>query len=132
MRGLKGMRWLLPCLMLACGLISAPSVASSQELTPDEGRLILGQLYELKSARTELEAYREHVERDALLDIRERDNAARALELERRATSIAEQERDLERDRAETNRALYESVTKGRSWQCKVAKVFTLGLARCR
>ena len=115
-----------------CGLISAPSVANSQELTPDEGRLILGQLYELRSARIEIEAYREHVERDAVLDTRERENAGRALELERRATTIAERERDLERDRAETYRALYESVAAGRSWQCKVAKVFTLGLARCR
>ena len=118
--------------MIACGLIFAPSAASSQELTTDEGRLILGQLYELRSARTELEAYREHVERDAELDIRERENADRALDLERRATIIAERERDLEKDRAETYRALYESVTTGRSWKCKVAKVFTLGLAQCR
>lgn len=92
------------CLMIACGLIFGLSVASSQELTPDEGRLILGQLYELRSARAELEVYREHAER----------------------------ERDLERDRTETYRALYDSVTRGRSWQCTLAKVVTLGMARCR
>jgi hypothetical protein len=93
-----------PILTLA---ISIPLCAQSQLISPPlndgEKRQILGQLYELHSCRDEVRAYRDYVSRDTEQNSREKTNADRALDLERQATALAQRERDLERDRANTS-----------------------------
>lgn len=117
--------------MIACGQNYALSQNNSPP-TPDEGRRILGQLYELQSCRSESGAYQEYVERDKEQDAREKANYERSLELEKRATALAEKERDLEREKAETYKGMFEAVTKkGIGLGCVMKKVFTLGLGRC-
>jgi hypothetical protein len=128
------MRSLPLFLMLLCGASFAQSQpgspASEQRttddapLTPAEGRRILGQLHELRALRTEAEALRDYIGRDAEQDRRERENADRALELERRAA-------ELERDKAATYEALYRTLAAKPGWGCKVWRVVSFGMARC-
>jgi Na+-translocating ferredoxin:NAD+ oxidoreductase RnfC subunit len=100
-------------------------------LTNGEKRQIISQLYELQAARSELAAFTDFVAREKDQDARERTNSDRALELERLATQLAQQERDLAKEKAATFEALYKAATHKRSLGCTLAKVFTLGLARC-
>jgi hypothetical protein len=65
------------------------------------------------------------------LDVQEKANADRALELEKQATALAQRERDIERDRANTFESLYRSVTKKPGIGCRVARALTLGIVRC-
>lgn len=116
-------------------LISGPLYAQSPDnspLNPDEGRLILGQLNELDSCRDESTALQDYVERDREQDAREKASYERALEIEQRATSIAEQERDLAREKAALYEDLYRAVTKKPGIGCRILRVFTLGIHRCR
>jgi hypothetical protein len=116
--------------------ISMPLCAQSPQISPPlndgEKRRILGQLYELHSCRDEVRAYRDYVSRDTELESREKASADRALDLERQAAALARRERDLERDRANTYEQLYRSVTKKPGIGCRLARILTLGLARCR
>jgi hypothetical protein len=117
--------------MIASGATSGLCQDNSP-LTPDEGRRVLGQLYELQSLRQESEAYRDYVERDREQDARERELSGKALELAGRETDLAKREADIQRDRAETYEALYRAVSKRPGWGCRLARVFTLGFVRCR
>ncbi len=125
------MRTLLLCLMIACGTTYAQSPANSP-LTPDEGRQVLGQLLELGNCREESAELTQHIDRDRELDARDRATWDRALELERRATGLAEQERDLALARAAFYEDLYRGVTRGPSIGCRILRVITLGIHRCR
>lgn len=73
-----------------------------------------------------------HIERDQEQDARERATWERALELERRATGLAEQERDLAREKAALYEDLYRGVTRGPGIGCRILRVLTLGIHRCR
>jgi hypothetical protein len=122
-------------LLLCAILILMPRFGRSQEnspLSPEEKRQILGQLFELRSCRDETRAYEQYVARDREQDAREKANLERSLELERQATALAQKERDIERDRAETYEKLYRSLTKGPGIGCILKRVFTLGIHRCR
>lgn len=125
------MRTLLLSLILSCGAISGRSQDNSP-LTPDEGRQVLGQLLELGSCREESAELARHIERDQEQDARERATWERALELERRATGLAEQERDLAREKAALYEDLYRGVTRGPGIGCRILRVLTLGIHRCR
>lgn len=125
------MRTLLLCLTIGCGTIFGQSPANSP-LTPDEGRQVLGQLLELGSCREESAELARHVERDRELDARDRATWERALELERRATGLAEQERDLAREQAALYEDLYRGMTRGPGIGCRILRVLTLGIHRCQ
>lgn len=121
-------------LILYLTLISTTPSALPQQgsLTPDEKHRLLRQLngYEACLAgNAELKALRE---REAAMDERERAQAARDLEIERKATALANERGDLYKQQMEFYRTALESVTRGPSAWCRVKKIFTLGLARCR
>lgn len=109
----------------------SPPSSPAPPLAENEKRLILSQLYELGSCRAQVLAYEEFVSREKEQDQKERDLAARALELEKQATALAQRERNLEKDRADTFEQLYRAVTKKPGWGCRILKVLTFGLSGC-
>jgi hypothetical protein len=110
----------------------------SQESSPaaplnePEKRQVLSQLYELKSCRDQVRAYAGAIEADRKLDEKERANYERALELEKQATALAEKERDLQKDKAAFYEQSYRTLIKGPGIGCRIAKILTLGIARCK
>jgi len=100
-------------------------------LTDGEKRQVIGQLYELRSARDEIKTLESYVDRDRAQDVREKKNADRALELEKQATGIAERERDLQKEKADLYEQLYRSVTKKPGAGCRILRALTLGIHRC-
>lgn len=125
------MRTPLWCLILLFGGTFGLSQDNSP-LTPDEGRQVLGQLLELGSCRAETRELTGYVSRDREQDAREKATWERALELERRATGLAEGERDLARERAELFEGLYRGRDRGPGIGCRILRVITLGIHRCR
>ncbi len=122
-------------LLLCAILISTPLFGQSPQnspLTPEEKRQILGQLLELRSCRDESDAYQRYIASDREQDAREKANSERALELERQATDLAEKERDLAEEKAELYIQLYRSVTAGPGIGCRILRILTLGIRRCR
>ena len=122
---------MLPILAL---LIWTPLFGQSPQtspLTDGEKRQVIGQLHELRSARDEIKTLESYVDRDKEQDGRERANSDRALELEKRATGIAERERDLHKEKADLYEQLYRSVTKKPGVGCRILRVVTLGIHRC-
>lgn len=112
--------------------LSALSQQSSPPLSESEKRQILRQLLELESARAQILTYEQFVAREAVQDERVRANAARALDLEKQATSLAEKERDLAQEKADLYKQLWQAATKKKGGiGCTLKKIFTLGLARC-
>jgi hypothetical protein len=101
-------------------------------LTPEEGRVILGQLYELQSRRAEVSALREYIARDRAQDEQERATFAAVLETEREATRLTGSERDLMREKAQLYESLYRAITRKPSFGCRTARAVTIGLYRCR
>ena len=125
------MRALFALILLISTSPYALSQQNSQPLSDSEKRQVLGQLLELKSCRQESAAYEKYVGREQEQDVRERANYERSLELERQATAIAEKERDLYKDRAAFYEQAFRSVTKKPGTLCRLARFFTLGIARC-
>lgn len=70
------------------------------------------------------------VDRDALAD-RERAIAARELETEKMRTELERQQVEVEKTRGDFYENAFRTVTKKTSALCHIAKVFTLGLAKC-
>lgn len=119
-------------LLLSLIPLSALSQQSSPPLSENEKRLILRQLYELEAARAQILTYEDFIARDKTADQRERENADRAIELERQATALAEKERDLAKEQAALYKSLLEATRKkGGGIGCVFKKIFTLGLSRC-
>ena len=114
--------------------LMVPSVLSQDNSphTNEEKRQILGQLIELRSCREQVRTYDEFVSRDADQDKAEKANAERALELEKKATELAERERDLALEKAKLYEGLYRSIQKGPGWGCRLKRIFSFGLARCQ
>jgi hypothetical protein len=71
------------------------------------------------------------VSRETEQDAREKANADRALDLEKQATAIAQQERDLAQDRAIFFEAAYKALAKKPGVGCWIKRIFTLWIARC-
>ena len=132
--------------VLSLTLILSPSFALSQEpsqhsmsaepspdaLTPPELRQILGQLHELRAARAEITALRDYITADAEIDAREKEIADHQLKLADEKISLAEQTAALHKERADTYETLYRAITREPSFGCKIARVVTLGVYRCR
>jgi len=117
--------------MMRFGSVYAQSLENSP-LTVAEGRAILGQLYELRSLRQEVAVYQNYVERDHEQAERERDNSARALELERQAARLVSAERDLWKERAELYQTMYAGITAPPSFGCRFIRAITIGIYKCR
>lgn len=96
--------------------------APAAPLSAEEKRELLGRLHDLKVARAELEVLHGHVDADEKQDEREKILAARELELERRATAIAETERDVEKQRADFYEGAFKALTKKPSRLARAAK----------
>lgn len=69
-------------------------------------------------------------DRNALAE-RERAIAARELETEKQRTELAQQKADIEKARGDFYENAFKTVTKTTSGWCQIARVFTLGLAKC-
>jgi|GEM_PF-3388588 len=113
----------------------APCQTSSPSPPLNEGekRRVLSQLYELKAAREANIQFQQVIQRE--LDLYEKEKVAwqRTVDLEKQATQIAIQERDLARQQRDHYKALYESVVKKPGgFGCVLKKLFTIGIARCR
>ncbi len=100
-------------------------------LTEAEKRRILSQLLELRSCLASVSAYEGFVAHETEQDAKEKVLAARALDLERQATALAQKERDLQKERADLYESLYRSVTRKPGLGCRILRVLSLGLARC-
>lgn len=105
---------------------------ATPSLSPQELRENLVRLVELEALRSENQVYRSYIQREAALATKEQANSDKALALANQATELAKRETELERKRADFYKNAYETVTKGRSKGCWVAKVLTIGLARCK
>jgi hypothetical protein len=122
----------LPLLLLLTSMpLFGQSAQNSPPLDDGEKRVILGQLYELKSCRQETATYRDYVSRETELDAQQKQNSDRALELEKQATALAQKERDLATDKANFFEQAYRAVNKKPGIGCRIIKALTLGIARC-
>jgi hypothetical protein len=111
---------------------AAPSSdGNNAPLTPDELReAILRIEYGILAGKEADLLKRSMAERDTLSQ-REKDIAARELQTEKDRTALANQKADIEKARGDFYEGAFKSVTKGTSVGCKIARVFTLGLAKC-
>ena len=128
------MRASLICLMLICcgQSVLCQQSLPEQALQPNELRLILFQLYELKALRQQVAEYEAYIKREQEQDTRETMSWRRAIELEQQATALMQRERDLALEKAELYRQLYEATKKkSGGFGCVLKKIFTLGLGRC-
>ena len=104
----------------------------SKPLSESELREILVRLQELKVTRAEAEIYHRALDAMEINTKKVDELASRALEDEKRMTSAVERERDLEKRRAEFYEKAFQEATRRRGTGCMIAKIFTIGLARCR
>lgn len=114
---------------------SIPLYAQSPETLPlneADKRLILGQLYELRSCRDEVMTYREFVNRDSEQDLREKLLMEKALDLAGKELDLQKRETELQKDRAQTWETLYKAVTKKPGFGCKFLRIITAGIHRCQ
>lgn len=108
-----------------------PQNQSLDPLNPEEKRLILGQLYELKACRQEKAAQADFIGKESAQDEREKAISKRELDLEKQATKLAQDERDLALEKAKFYESLYRGITKGPGIGCRLARIITLGIVRC-
>jgi hypothetical protein len=124
------MRMLLAFLILGYGTTYAQQAANSP-LTTNEGRQILGQLYELRTARAEIHALEENIARDKEQDAREKQIAEKALDLQRQGTELEKQRTALATEKAALYEQMYRSIAKGPGVGCRIARALTAGIYRC-
>lgn len=118
----------MPCLAQ-----EKPSEPASQiPLSPEEIREGALRVEELILAWKETELLHEAMAKEQEFAERERQLAARELDAEKQRTAIAEKETAIQKDKAIFYEQAFKEATKGRSFGCVIAKVFTIGLARCR
>lgn len=116
--------------MIVFGAISGLCQDNSP-LTPDEGRLILGQLQDLQTQRREVDKLQTHIARDLEQDARERETAKARLELEQERTKLEQERTAVATDRAALYEQLYRSLSKGPGVGCRIMRVITVGIYRC-
>lgn len=113
-------------ILLLCG-----SLCAQDTLSENDQREILLRLYELQSARQQVILQGAHI---AKLD----EFAQRESDLQRRESNLCTSQIQVEQQRVTMlteqvafYKQAYEAVTKKRTWKCTIAKIFTLGVARC-
>lgn len=113
-------------------LILPQPVTAEDQLTEQDRRQILYRLGELRLLREKLALQEAFIERDAEMDQRERDLAARQLSVEKDARQVAEQQRDMYKEQAKTFEQAYEALRKKPAgFGCVMKRIFSLGIARC-
>jgi L-fucose isomerase-like protein len=116
--------------ILLCTLLTVwfPAIGLAQDVivTIDEHdkKEIIERLEELKVRREQVKMLQAIIERDQQQDQREQ-------ELNAKQVALLTQERDLYKEEATRYQKAWEDATRGRSKKCWVAKVFTVGIARC-
>jgi hypothetical protein len=88
-------------------------------------------LLELRSCREQVATFNNYITRDTEQDEKEKVLADRELALEKRATQLAEKERDVYKDKAAFYEQSYNALKKKPGFGCTLKKVFTFGIARC-
>lgn len=130
----------LRCLLLTWTMLSGASLPIfAQEaprqpaapLTEAERREVLDRLYELRVTKAELSVLNDHLEKRDALDAREKAAWERSIEIEKKATALAERERDLEKARGDFLNEQLKAATKGRSVGCTILKLLPPWIWRC-
>jgi len=103
----------------------------NRPLTPDELREATFRIEQGILSAREADLLRQTLNSQLQLIDRERDLATRELTLERERTSLANQAAAIQKDRADFYEQAFKTVSKTTSSWCKVARVFTMGLAKC-
>ena len=139
MRGRKITGRLRLFLIIVFGVIFATCPSNCQEildgsepLTIDEGRVILGHLYELRSCRKEVETLRKYINQDAEQDNRERELVGIQTALMNEKLDLVYKSAEIQRERADLYETLYRAITAKPSLRCRIAKALTIGLYQCR
>jgi hypothetical protein len=109
-----------------------PANPPTTPLSYPEKQEVLKQLIKVPELETQVKALNGYVQDQDSLHQKEKANSDQALELEKKATELAQKERDLAKDQATFYKDLYQSVTKKTSLKCKIARVLTLGIYRCK
>ena len=105
--------------------------SQADPLSALELRELVARLAELRIARAKIAVLHGHINARDQIDAREKAFWERSLEIERRGVALAERERDIERTRADFYEGAFKAATKKRSRLCTLAKISTLGIARC-
>jgi hypothetical protein len=116
--------------MIVFGTISGWSQDNSP-LTPDEGRQILGQLLELNSCRNETKEYEAFIEREKDQDAREKELYDKELKLWGDRLELKQKELDLETEKKEFYKDMYDELTRKKGVKCFFKKLFTLWRSSC-
>ena len=114
-------------------MICQQNLDQPKPLNETEKRLVLLQLYELESKRAQVVAYGDWAVKEKELYEREKVVWQQALDTEKRATELAQKETSLAKEQASFYKILYESVVKKRGgFGCTIARIFTIGIYRCK
>ena len=111
---------------------SQDSLPQPETLTSVELRQILGQLHELSTCRAETEVLREYITQDREIDTREREVSNHRLTVCEEKITLANQTAALQKERADFYENLYRAFTRKPSFGCRIARVITIGIYRCR
>lgn len=111
--------------------LQEPTKSNSAPLTPDELREGILRIEQGILAAKEADLLRKSMADRDTLSQRERVVADRELDLEKQRTQLAQQTAAVEKSRGDFYENAFKAVTKKTSFGCKVARVFTLGLAKC-
>ncbi len=123
----------MPSLMHAAQSSPSPAVPSSNQtaLSPDEIREGILRIEQgILSAREAALLRKAIIDQEGLAE-RERAIASRELEAERQRAALESQRAETEKARGDFYENAFKTVTKKTSTMCHIARVFTLGLARC-
>lgn len=123
-------------LWLASGslvLAQEPIPNPNRPLEPVEVRQVIGFMIDLDTKNAQLQLTQQELDQERAFEVRQNDLAARELELQKRATALAEHSVDVEKTRADTYQNLWKEATKkiGGGFGCHLKKFFTLGLGKC-
>lgn len=110
---------------------AAPSQQIVPPLTDDELREIVVRLFDLGSAWAEIDAERAARIQEEELAVKERAFHEQQLALEQQRRELVEKDRDVQRLRGDFFEGKAKSLEKKRGAGCWIAKILSLGLARC-
>jgi hypothetical protein len=108
------------------------AVPPESPLVDAEKRVVIVQLIKTASLAIQVAAYQDFVQKEQVQHDQEQLGNAKALEIEKQATSLAQKERDLQKERADMYEQLYKSVTKKPGVGCWIWRILTLGIHNCR
>lgn len=110
----------------------APLAYAQEPLNEQDKREILLRLKELELERQKNKFLTEYVEFSKEQSAREKELADKQLALKQQELDLANKEIAVWKEKSTTFEEAYKLATKGRSVKCTIAKIFTLGIVRCR